>query len=48
MTETDKMEILCCFMLKAIITIARHIKPLSPDIAEVINEGITLLNEAEK
>ena len=47
MTETGKMEILR-FIIKAIITIARHIKPLSPDIADIINEGVTLLNEVGK
>ena len=47
MTETGKMEILR-FILKAIITIARHIKPLSSDIADIINEGDKLLEEVEK
>ncbi len=47
MTETGKTEVIR-FILKAIITIARHIKPLSPDVADIINEGIILLSEVEK
>lgn len=47
MTETGKMEILR-FILKAIVTIARHIKPLLPDVADIINEGNKLLEEMEK
>lgn len=44
MTETGKTEVIR-FILKAIITIARHIKPLSPDIADIINEGNKLVEE---
>ena len=47
MTETGKMEILR-FVLKAVITIARRIKPLSPDVADIINEGDKLVEELEK
>ena len=44
MTGTGKTEVIR-FILKAIITIARHIKPLSPDIADIINEGNKLVEE---
>ena len=47
MTETRKMEILY-LILKAIVILARQSKPLTPEIADIINEGNKLLEEIKE
>lgn len=47
MTETGKMKILR-FVLKAVVIIARQLQPLTPEVADIINEGNKLVGELEK